>query len=154
MIITTLKTINELEFLLWKTLKKESAEIVGRQNSPEDVFIECPELLAALLSAHLKQDNSEWNGTKWLDAVIFSGSKKTGDDMELSGFAIWGRGGTTEEWVDLLKLEMNLEKGTYILSFVNPEYSEVEYSGFKRYTEISELPDYWKYVFSNEDNAV
>lgn len=92
-------------------------------------------IFAALLSRELEKNN--WESDKWLDDGLITKVENDGSEYWLWGNMIWGRKGTTEQWVSpfyfYVKLnDKSVSIDNYKILYGIKEAREVSYSSFIR----------------------
>ncbi len=94
-------------------------------------------LLAGLLGVLLKKKVREWDSeTRWMDDSLITAVRLFGKKLTLDGVMIWGKIGTTEEWVDRFSFEIEplfdrLATQRLRFSFCDENTSEVTYEEYK-----------------------
>lgn len=106
----------------------------------------------------LKNNISEWDWeAKWLDDSLITQVRLCGNRLILRGVMIWGRPGTTEQWVDPFAFEIEpFFNGTatrhFTFSFCENAESEVTYEEYKNKPtfEGNEKGMMWKYIINSQ----
>lgn len=111
-------------------------------------------LLAGLLDALLKERVPEWDSdVKWLDDCLITALTIDGKKILLYGVMIWGKQGTTSQWIDPFTFELEPlfdadASISYRFRFCDSERPTLTYEEYKK--ESASVADWesigWKYI--------
>ncbi|MFB6454788.1 hypothetical protein ACE38W_05905 [Chitinophaga sp. Hz27] len=126
--------------------------IIERETSYNKYLDGVSYMLVGLLQIHLRQDGNEWDKAKWMDDCLITDIWITDQQLSLGGIAIWGVGGTTEEWTEPFFFEIALTKGRvdfskYLFLFGDMNKEAVSYSRFDKKRHIWDQDNRdWQYI--------
>ncbi|WP_118976946.1 hypothetical protein [Taibaiella koreensis] len=134
-----MKSIEEIKSMLVKELLRRLPGIASNTKAPDyynELLGDTSYLLTGLLGLNLREQFSDWPSQNWMDDSLITKVALQDKKMALWGEAIWGVMNDTEQWVDPLYFEMELDESksnytSYTFLFSDLEYKAIPYSFFK-----------------------
>ena len=112
-------------------------------------------LLARLLDKNLNEDEYWAKNGCWVDDCLISNIYKEKKTLKLSGLMIWGKGGTTQQWADPFRFEVELifeEKlfKSYTFYFGDEDEPIKIYSNYRHKRDLwNDFKGNWNYIITN-----
>lgn len=150
-----MKPAKELIEMLFQEINEHLDSIVSKKQTLvyyNEIMGDTSFLLAGVLESLLKENVAEWDHAKWMDDSLLTHVEIENDILRIGGIMVWGRGGTTEQWVDPFSFETALPGAQHVpRRFVflfsdwdKPELSYGKFNEKRHYWEGS--PRNWRYV--------
>ncbi len=152
-----MRSIHEINQMLLEELLSNINNINNLKNSIyyNEILGDTSFLLAGLLNSILKKESSV-DENVWIDDSLIKAIKLIDHKIFIDGVMIWGKSGTTEQWVEPFKFIMNLDKSlknftNYKFFFKDLNLNEISYEDFRENRDYySHEITNWKYEFNFE----
>ncbi|MBC9933118.1 hypothetical protein [Chitinophaga qingshengii] len=156
-----MKPTKELIGMLFQEIDEHLDSIVSDKQTLvyyNEIMGDTSFLLAGVLESLLKENTAEWDHAKWMDDSLLTHVEIENDLLRISGIMIWGRGGTTEQWVAPFSFETALPGNQHLprrFSFLfsdwdQPELSYGDFNKKRHYWEGSQRN--WRYVIHSDEH--
>ena len=152
-----MKSSNEITQMLLEELLSNIDNTTNFKNSTyyNEILGDTSFLLAGLLNSIFKKE-SDGDENVWIDDSLITAIKLIDNKIFIDGVMIWGKGGTTEQWVEPFKFIMNLDKSlknftSYKFFFKDLDLKEISYEDFRENRDYySHEIKNWKYEFNSK----
>lgn len=147
-----MKSANEIAQMLLDELLKNIKNINNFKNSIyyNELLGDTSFLLAGLLHMMIKKE-PQIDQKIWIDDSLITNINLVDNIISIGGIMIWGKNGTTEEWVDPFNFTINLNNNftdftDYNFLFKDVDLTELSYEDFKENRNYySDKIKNWKY---------
>lgn len=131
-----MKSLEEIKLMLARELETHVSQGLSQEQGYYNKSLgDVSFLVASVLGYELKKNN--WDKEKWVDDSLITKVENHSDEYKLWGYVIWGREGTTEQWVSPFFFGMKFKKGSvsidsYKIFFGIKEADDISYEEFIR----------------------